>query len=456
MSKAKKVSVQKNVDKFYDEILPTIKRLTNYDETTGIWTPHVSEIDSEQELKIKLGEFRRCYTDLLDVNYAIAPFRISHTYKRRGKNIKKRVLKSGQKIYLSSVYQASSYCCEKLQMQYITPISIELSEIKSRKWFWWGFGGGFLSSVVGSIVVNICTQCCSHLNCCSQLNFNILITTALLLVLGSGFYFIYSTSRFFHIAHAVTLTFAAYLTYFFSIQLQYPVWLSIPLAIVFATIVGMLSEIALYKPLRRRNASPMVMMIASLGLYIVLQNIISLLWGDDTKSVRTWEVKVGHQFIGAYITDIQIITIAACLTLFIACVFFMKYSRIGRNIRAVASNPELSNIVGISSDHVILQAFAIGSALVAVAGILIAFDTDMRPTMGFSWLLYGVVAMIIGGVGSHWGLIGGALLLATSQHIAAYYIGSQWMDAVAYIILISFLIARPLGFSGKRLKKIEI
>lgn len=104
----------------------------------------------------------------------------------------------------------------------------------------------------------------------------------------------------------------------------------------------------------------------------------------------------------------------------------------------------------------ILQAFGIGSVLTAVAGILVAFDVDMTPTMGFKWLLYGVVAMIIGGVGSYWGLIGGAFLLATSQHIAAYYIGNQWMDAVAYIILILFLIVKPLGFSGKRLKKIEI
>jgi branched-subunit amino acid ABC-type transport system permease component len=218
----------------------------------------------------------------------------------------------------------------------------------------------------------------------------------------------------------------------------------------------MLSEIALYKPLRKRNASPMILMIASLGLYTVLQNIISLLWGDSTKSIRTGEIKVGNEFFGAYITDIQIITIVVCLALFIACVFFMKYNRIGRNIRAVASNPELSNIVGIHSDRVILQAFGIGSALAAVAGILIAFDTDMRPTMGFNWLLYGVVAMIIGGVGSNWGLVGGALLLAAAQHLAAYYIGSQWMETIAYIILILFLIAKPLGFSGKRLKKIEI
>jgi len=290
----------------------------------------------------------------------------------------------------------------------------------------------------------------------TQIILNVILTFALFILISQSFSLTYYPTRFFHIAHAVTLTFAAYFTFLFSRQLQCPVWLSIPLAIVCATGVGMLSEIALYRPLRKRKASPMILMIASLGLYIVLQNVISMVWGDDTKSVRTGEVKVGNEFFGAYITDIQIVTIAVCVALFVGCVLLMKYSRIGRNIRAVASNPELSNVVGISSDRVILWAFGIGSALAAVAGILIAFDTDMRPTMGFSWLLYGVVAMIIGGVGSNWGLVGGALLLATAQHLAAYYIGSQWMDAVAYIILILFLIARPLGFSGKRLKKVEL
>ena len=285
---------------------------------------------------------------------------------------------------------------------------------------------------------------------------NIIIASITYLFISVSFSIQYYPLKFFNISHAIPLTISAYFTYLFSIQLNLPQPISIPLAIICAIVTGILPEITLYKPLRKRNASPMILMLASLGLYIVLQNLISLLWGDDTKSIRTGEVKVGNEFLGAYITDIQIITIAVCLTLFISCILFMKYSRIGRNIRAVASNPELSNIVGIHSDRVILQAFGIGSALAAVAGILIAFDTDMRPTMGFSWLLYGVVAMIIGGVGSNLGLAGGALLLATAQHLAAYYIGSQWMDAVAYIILILFLIAKPLGFSGKRLKKIEI
>jgi branched-subunit amino acid ABC-type transport system permease component len=267
---------------------------------------------------------------------------------------------------------------------------------------------------------------------------------------------IYYPTRFFHFAHAIALTFSAYLTFLFSIQLQFPVVLSILLAILCATAMGVLSEIILYKPLRKRDVPPMVLTLASLGLYIVLQNTISMFWGDETRSIQTGAVRVGHEFWGAYITNIRIITIAVCLVLFVACVFFMRYSRIGRNIRAVASNPELSDIIGISSDRTILWAFGIGSALAAATGILIAFDMDMRPTMGFGWLFYGVATMIIGGVGSNWGLVGGALLLATAQHLAAYYVGSQWMDAVAYIILILFLIAKPLGFSGKRLKKVEI
>ncbi|MDR0605585.1 MAG: branched-chain amino acid ABC transporter permease, partial [Bacteroidales bacterium] len=188
----------------------------------------------------------------------------------------------------------------------------------------------------------------------TQLLFNALYTTSLYLLISQSFSLTYYPTRFFHIAHAITLTFSAYFTYLFSIQLQYSIWLSVPLAIISATSVGMLSEIALYKPLRKRNASPMILMIASLGLYTVLQNVISMLWGDDTKSVRTGEIKVGNEFFGAYITDIQITTIVVCVVLFVSCVLLMKYSRIGRNIRAVASNPELSNIVGLSSDRVIL------------------------------------------------------------------------------------------------------
>lgn len=289
-----------------------------------------------------------------------------------------------------------------------------------------------------------------------QILINILITFSIFILIAISFTLIYYPTKFFHLAHAVVITFGAYFTFLFSQQLGLSLWLSIPLSIIGATVIGVICEISVYKPLRKRNSTPLILLIASLGLYIVLQNVISMLWGDDTKSIRTGEVKVGNEIFGAYITDIQIIIIVVSIVLFIATLLFIKYTKIGKNMRAVSENEELSNIFGINSNKVILWSFGIGSAMAAVAGILVAFDTDMTPTMGFNLLLYGVVAMIIGGVGSVRGLIGGALLLATAQHLGAYYIDSKWMDAIAYIILILFLIWKPLGFSGRRLKKVEI
>ena len=289
-----------------------------------------------------------------------------------------------------------------------------------------------------------------------QLIINILFSTSELLLIVLSFILIYQTTKFLNLAHAITITFGAYLTFLFNIQLGFSLGVAISFAIIGSLIINIISEISIYKPLRKIETSSWKMLIVSLGMYVILQNLISIIWGDDTKSIRTWPVKVGNEIWGAYITNVQIIIIVVCILLFIITILFLRFTSLGKQIRAVSSNPELSNIFGISSNRVILWSFIIGSALAAIAGILIALDTDMTPTMGFHIFLYAVVAMIIGGVGSYKGLIGGALLLATAQHLSAYYIDSKWMDATAYIILILFLIWKPLGFSGKRLKKIEI
>lgn len=289
-----------------------------------------------------------------------------------------------------------------------------------------------------------------------QLIANILISAPIYLLLAVSFSLIYYPTRFFHIAHAVVITLAAYFTFLFTNQFELPFVVSVVAAILTATCVGALCEVFVYRPMRKMGAPALAYLIASIGLYTVLQNCISLCFGDDTKIIRTGEVTVGHEIFGAYITTIQIVTICMSIGLLAAVNLFLQYSATGKSIRAVSSNPELCNIYGIDSNRVILIAFAIGSALAAVAGILSAMDTNMTPTFGFNLLLYGVVAMIIGGVGSMRGLIGGALLVATAQHLAAYYIDTKWMDAVAYIILILFLIWKPLGFSGKQLRKVEI
>ncbi len=285
---------------------------------------------------------------------------------------------------------------------------------------------------------------------------NVFASGLLFLLIALSFSIIYYPDKFFHLAHAVIISLGAYFTYLFCVQYSISLPIAIILTIVLASIIGISCEVFVYKPMRKKSMQLWHFLIASIGLYVILQNLISLYFGDDTKVLRTGEVTVGHEIFGAYITTIQIITICASFILFIAVNLFLSKTRTGKSIKAVSNNPELSNIYGINSNRVILIAFAIGSALATVAGILSAMDTNMTPTFGFNLLLYGVIAMIIGGVGSTKGLIAGSFLVASAQHLGAYYIDTKWMDAIAFIILIIFLIWKPLGFSGMRLKKVEV
>src|SRR6185369_10060521 len=234
----------------------------------------------------------------------------------------------------------------------------------------------------------------------TQLIANIFITTLFYLLLANSFSLIYYPTKFFHIAHAVVITSAAYLTFLFANQLSLPFAVAVSAAIVGAVCIGLLCEILFYRPMRKRNAPALAYLIASIGLYTVLQNCISLLFGDDMKIIRTGQVTVGHEIFGAYISTIQITTMLVSVLLFIGINLFLQFTSVGKSVRAVSSNPNLCDIYGINSSRIILIAFGIGSALAALAGILSAMDTNLTPTFGFNLLLYGVVAMIVGGLGS--------------------------------------------------------
>lgn len=285
---------------------------------------------------------------------------------------------------------------------------------------------------------------------------NSIILACIYLIIGFSFEIIYVLNRFFHFAHAVVFTSGAYFTFLFSQLLGLSFYISIPLAVLCSCFLGCLIELSIYKPLRKKKSSSLVLLLASLGIYIVLQNVISVVFGDDTKSIRTWPVVEGLNAFGARITPVQIIIIVSSIFLLLLTSSFLRFSKTGRAMRAVANDPELANISGINSNKVILTSFAIGSAIAGIAGILVSLDVDMTPTMGMNALMMGVVAMIVGGVGSIWGIVLGSLLLALAQNLGVWYISSQWQDAIAFAILLIFLLFKPEGFFGKKLKKANI
>lgn len=200
----------------------------------------------------------------------------------------------------------------------------------------------------------------------------------------------------------------------------------------------------------------MMFLLASLGIYIISQNVISIFFGDETKSIRTEEVREGLNIFGARITLIQIAIITTSIILVIVIAMFLKWSKMGKAMRAVGNDQKLATSVGIDTNRVILWTFAIGSTLAGVAGILAALDVDMTPTMGMNALMMGVVAVIIGGVNSIPGVAMGALLLSLAQHLGVWIISSKWQDAIAFIVMFIFLLFKPEGFLGKKIKKAKI
>ncbi|NQT94142.1 MAG: branched-chain amino acid ABC transporter permease [Lentisphaerae bacterium] len=286
-----------------------------------------------------------------------------------------------------------------------------------------------------------------------QLTINGVIAGAVYALVGIGFALIYNTAKFFHFAHGAVFTLGAYFTLVLANGLGLPLLLAFPIAVILAALLGCSLEMFVFASIRRKGGSPLVLLLSSLGLYVILQNLISICFGDGIKTLRTGVVKGGMELLGARITPVQVSIIAASVILLVTLVIFLRSTKIGKAMRATSSDARLADVCGINSGRVMVCAFGIGSALTAVAGILVALDVDMTPTMGLNALMMGIVAVIIGGRHSVLGIALGALLLGMAQHLGVWYIGSQWQDAIAFFILLAFLLVRPEGVMGKKLRK---
>jgi branched-chain amino acid transport system permease protein len=133
--------------------------------------------------------------------------------------------------------------------------------------------------------------------------------------------------------------------------------------------------------------------------------------------------------------------------------FFIQRTKLGKAMRAVSDDPIAANVLGINPEKIITVSFAIGSAMAGVAGILISFETNIEPTMGFNAILKGVIASIVGGIGSIPGAVLGGFFLGLAENLGVWKIQAGWKDAIAFVILIIFLLMRPWGILGIKIEK---
>ena len=283
-----------------------------------------------------------------------------------------------------------------------------------------------------------------------QLILNSIIAGAIYTLIALGFNLIYGATKFFNLAHGVLAAVGGYTVFFFAKTLGWDIYLSVALGILLAGLIGYGLDKLIYLPLRRKKASNMILLVASLGAFTALQAVIAILF---TSQFQTLSQNIGKQRIyeiaGGVITQTQLIILISGLAIMAGLILLFKYTLFGKAVKAISDDEEVAKIVGINTNKIIGWVFFIGSAIAGLAGILVGFDTGIEPTMGMGLLLKGVIASVIGGVGNIYGGVLGAFLLGFVENFGIWKISGEWKDAIAFTVLIIFLLFRPGGILKK-------
>jgi branched-chain amino acid transport system permease protein len=282
----------------------------------------------------------------------------------------------------------------------------------------------------------------------TQLFVNGLIAGAIYALVAAGFSLIYSTTKFVHFAHGATVAVSAYFLYFLFSILGINFWISVPLAIAFGAFFGLICNILVYEKFVDKKASNVILLITSFGLLILFESIILLLFGADVKTIGFIKISKGIEIAGAIITPLQIFIVISSFVLLAVLWFFMKKTKLGKAMRAVSDNKAVAETLGINAKKIFNWSFVIGSAIAGVAGIFVALEQNLEPTMGTNLIIKGFTGAVIGGIGSAPGAILGSFLLGFAENFGIWFLPSGYKDAIAFVILLVFLLFRPTGILG--------
>ena len=283
-----------------------------------------------------------------------------------------------------------------------------------------------------------------------------LVVGSLYVLCALGWGLIYGTTLHFHVAHGAVFTLAAYYAYAAQKFLGLPLAIAVVAAIFAAALSGLLIDLFIYQPLERRGAIRTTLFIASLGLLTLIENLLAIIFTPDPLRMDVGRLADAVQLGPVFLTRLHLVSVATAILGFLALMTFLKYSLWGRAIRAVSSSPEMARTVGIDLRRVHLLTYAVGSAISAPAGILVAMDVGADPYRGTTYVLLASVAVIMGGIGSIPGALLGALFLALLENLGVWKIASEWQSTISFGAFLIFIVLRPRGIFGRKIQSAEI
>lgn len=283
-----------------------------------------------------------------------------------------------------------------------------------------------------------------------QIIVNSLVSGSLYALIALGLTLTFGAARFFNFAHGSFALVGAYIVFALTKRANLPDVIAIIIAILGTGVVGVILQKVVFSPLRKKKSSNLVMLIASLGILTCFQALFSILFSSQFQTLGNPYAPVAvYQLGSAHITQYQIIALAVSVLVTVALVLFMNKTLMGKAIKALSDDEEVARIVGIDTNRLVSVVFFIAAGIAAIAGIAGGYDIGMDPALGLTLFLKGVISTIIGGFGSVAGALFGAYLLGFVENFGIWQFSSEWKDAIAFGLLILFLIVRPQGILKK-------
>ena len=264
---------------------------------------------------------------------------------------------------------------------------------------------------------------------------------------------VYGIAKMLNFAHGDVIMIGAYVAYVSISTLNLSPFFAVLIAVVTCTLLGILIERVAYKPLR--NSSPLTVLITAIGVSYLLQNIALLIFGSKAVNFTSVVSLPAFEIVpGLTVTGETAVTIAVSVVIMAALMIFINHTKAGQAMLAVSEDRGAAQLMGVNVNGTISLTFAIGSALAAIAAVLLCSSYPvLSPYTGAMPGIKAFVAAVFGGIGSIPGAMIGGILLGVIENLSKAYISSQMSDAIVFLILIIVLLVKPTGILGKKINE---
>ncbi len=283
-----------------------------------------------------------------------------------------------------------------------------------------------------------------------QLIVNGIVLGSIIALAAIGLTMVYGVLNFANFSHADFMALGAYIAFVLNAVLGINLIISFFIAIAISGAIGVLLDFLVWKPMRKKNADLVSLIIISIGLALIVRNSIIFIWGGSTRNFDL-PVRKGIEMLGITVTHNQLIGMGTAILFMVMVHYFLKHTKMGKAMRAISDDINLARVSGIDADKVIMWMWFVGIGLAGAAGILYGLETTIRPNMGWFLILPMFAAVILGGIGNPYGAMVGGMVIGLSQELSLLILPSEYKMGVSLAIMILVLLFKPEGlFKGTK------